>query len=95
MFKKLIKENFRKQFIFLPVFHMIMCLMKAPKNFENMRAGFLFVSRCQNSLRQNSKGGTKIKITSEIQTPLTEINNNRHQTDVAENFFYNSTLSCI
>ena len=27
--------------------------------------------------------------------PLTEINNNRHQTDVAENFFYNSTLSCI
>ena len=37
----------------------------------------------------------KIKIPSEIQTPLTEINNNRHQTDVAENFFYNSTLSCI
>ena len=33
MFKNVIVEKFRKQFNFLPVFALIMCFMKAPKNF--------------------------------------------------------------
>ena len=33
MFKNCISEMFRKNFIFLPVFYLIMCFMKAQKNF--------------------------------------------------------------
>ena len=58
LFKNFINEKFRKWFYFLPVFYLIMWVMKAPKNFgkknyfENMRADFL--RRSQNSLRQTS-----------------------------------------
>ena len=33
LFKKFINEQFKKQFNVLVVFYLIMCLMKAPKNF--------------------------------------------------------------
>jgi hypothetical protein len=35
-FKIFINEKFRNDFISLPVFYLIMCLMKAPKNFEKI-----------------------------------------------------------
>ena len=56
--KKSISKKFRKLFFFLSAFYLIICLMKAKKNFENSshfentRAGFLL--RCQKSLRQNT-----------------------------------------
>ena len=56
--KNLLMKSPRNNFIFLFVFYLIMCLMKAQKkiwknsHFENMRADFL--RRCQNSLRQTS-----------------------------------------
>ena len=31
-----INEKFKKYFIFLPAFYLIMCLMKSPKNFEKI-----------------------------------------------------------
>ena len=34
--KNVINEKFKKQFLFLPVFYMIMRLMKALKNFEKI-----------------------------------------------------------
>ena len=42
----------KKYFIFWSAFYLIMCLMKSPKNFEKMTAGFLL--RCQNWLRWNT-----------------------------------------
>ena len=33
IFKYCISEKFRKQLYFLPVFHLIMCFMKAQENF--------------------------------------------------------------
>ena len=56
--KFLLVKSSETNFIFLPVFPLIMCLMKAPKNpgkiviLKKMRAGFL--RRCQNSLWQTS-----------------------------------------
>ena len=35
-FKNFISEKFKKKNIFQPAFHLIMCLMKAPKNFEKI-----------------------------------------------------------
>ena len=35
-YENFMNKKFNKNFIFLPVFYLTMCLMKAPKNFEKI-----------------------------------------------------------
>ena len=62
--KILLMKSSRNNFIFLPVFYLIMCLMKAPKNFEKIVILKIWeLMRCQNSLRQTSPKILHLKMT--------------------------------